>query len=103
MTFPVYIPVASLELHPHFVFETAAYLIALRVYLLLRKRQGDALEDTHRWWMIAAAAMGAVGGSKVLYWLEDPALPLAHWREPAYWMSGKTIVGALVGGWLAVE
>jgi phosphatidylglycerol:prolipoprotein diacylglycerol transferase len=103
MTFPVYIPVASLELHPHFVFETAAYAIAFRLYLLLRKRQGDALDDANRWWMIASAAMGAVVGSKALYWLEDPALTLALWREPAYLMGGKTIVGALIGGWLAVE
>lgn len=103
MTFPVYIPIGSLKLHPHLVFETAAYAVAFRVYLWLRKRQGDALDDSHRWWMIAAAAMGAVVGSKVLYWFEEPALTLAHWREPAYLMGGKTIVGALIGGLFAVE
>jgi prolipoprotein diacylglyceryltransferase len=53
--------------------------------------------------MIAAAAMGALIGSKVLYWFEDPALMMAHWREPTYLMSGKTIVGALIGGLFAVE
>jgi prolipoprotein diacylglyceryltransferase len=103
MSFPFYISVASLRLHPHLVFETAAYAIAFWVYLLLRKRTGDLLDDGNRWWMIAAAAMGAVVGSKVLYWFEDPALTLAHWREPAYLMGGKTIVGALIGGLFAVE
>jgi phosphatidylglycerol:prolipoprotein diacylglycerol transferase len=103
MTFPVYIPFGSLRIHPHLIFETAAYAIAFRVYLWQRKRQGDALDDSNRWWMIAAAAMGAVVGSKVLYWFEDPALTLAHWREPAYLMGGKTIVGALIGGLFAVE
>lgn len=103
MTFPVYIPLGALKLHPHLVFETAAYVIAFRVYLLLRKRMGDALDVGNRWWVIAAAAMGAVVGSKVLYWFEEPALTLAHWREPAYLMGGKTIVGALLGGLLAVE
>jgi phosphatidylglycerol:prolipoprotein diacylglycerol transferase len=103
MGFPVYIPIGSLRIHPHLFFETAAYAIAFRVYLLLRRRTGDALDDGNRWWMIAAAAMGAVVGSKVLYWFEDPALTIAHWREPAYLMGGKTIVGALIGGLFAVE
>jgi phosphatidylglycerol:prolipoprotein diacylglycerol transferase len=103
MNFPVYIPIGSLKIHPHLAFETAAYAIAFRIYLTLRKRAGDALDDGNRWWIIAAAAMGAMVGSKLLYWCEDPALTLAHWREPAYLMSGKTIVGALIGGLFAVE
>jgi prolipoprotein diacylglyceryltransferase len=103
MTFPVYIPVGPLKLHPHLIFEMAAYAIAFRVYLLPRKRFGDVLEDGTRWWMIAMAAMGAVVGSRVLYWFEDPALTVAHWRHPAYLMGGKTIVGALIGGLFAVE
>lgn len=103
MPFPFYIHLGALRLHPHVVFETLAYAVAFRVYLLLRKRGGDALDDGTRWWMIAAAALGAVVGSKVLYWLEDPALTLARWREPAYLIGGKTIVGALIGGLFAVE
>jgi phosphatidylglycerol---prolipoprotein diacylglyceryl transferase len=103
MTFPVYIPLGSLKIHPHLVFEALAYAVAFRVYLLLRKRMGDLLDDGNRWWMIAAAAMGAVVGSKVLYWFEDPALMFAHWRDPLYLMGGKTIVGALMGGLFAVE
>jgi phosphatidylglycerol:prolipoprotein diacylglycerol transferase len=103
MTFPVYFHLGSLRLHPHLVFEIAAYTIAFRAYLTLRKRRADALDDGHRWWIIAAAAMGAVVGSKVLYWFEDPALMFANWRNPAFLMGGKTIAGALIGGLLAVE
>ncbi len=91
MTFPVYIPLGALKLHPHLVFETAAYAIAFRAYLLLRRRTGDALDDATRWWMMAAAAMGAVVGSKALYWFEDPALTLAHWREPAFLMAASDV------------
>src|SRR5258708_8210342 len=103
MSFPVFISAASLKLHPHLVFETLAYAIAFRVYLTLRKRSGDALDDCNRWWIIAAAAIGAVVGSKLLYWFEDPAGTLAHWRDPAFLMGGKTIVGALIGGLFFVE
>ena len=103
MTFPVYIPIGSLKIHPHLIFETAAYAIAFRIFLVLRKRAGDALDDGNRWWLIAAATMGAMVGSKLLYWCEDPVMTLTHWPEPAYLMSGKTIVGALIGGLFAVE
>lgn len=103
MTFPVYIPLGSIKLPPHLIFETAAYAIAFRIYLFLRKRTGDPLDYENRWWIIAAAAMGALVGSKLLYWCEDPALTLAHWRESVYLMGGKSIVGALIGGLFAVE
>jgi len=89
MSFPLYIPVGSLKLYPHLVFETLAYVIAFRVYISLRKRFGDALDDGNRWWVIAAAAMGAIVGSKVLYWFEDPGAALSHWRDPAFLMAAK--------------
>jgi len=103
MSFPVYLPVGPFKLHPHVVFETLAYAVGFRVYLYLRKRRGDRVDDANRWWVIAAAAIGAVVGCKVLYWFEDPAATLTHWRDPAYLMGGKTIVGALIGGLFAVE
>jgi phosphatidylglycerol---prolipoprotein diacylglyceryl transferase len=103
MNFPVYLRSGSLSVHPHLVFEVLAYGVGFRVYVGLRKRAGDALDDVNRWWVIAAAAMGAVVGSRALYWFEDPRLTLAHWSDPAFLMGGKTIVGAMVGGLLAVE
>jgi len=103
MSFPVFIPTGSLKLHPHLVFETLAYATAFLVYLAMRKRRGDALDDGDRWWVIAAAAMGAVVGCKVLYWFEDPAATLARWHDPAFLMGGKTIVGGLIGGLFFVE
>jgi phosphatidylglycerol:prolipoprotein diacylglycerol transferase len=102
MHFPFYLRVGSLSLHPHWEFETLAYAVAFRVYLWLRRR-GDVVDTANRWWVIAAAALGAALGSKLLYWLEDPRLTLQHLRDPAFLLGGKTIVGALVGGLLAVE
>jgi prolipoprotein diacylglyceryltransferase len=103
MSFPVYLHFASLRLHPHLVFEALAYAVGFRAYLWLRKRNGDALDDANRWWVIAAAAMGAVAGSKILYWLEDLRLTFAHRMDLAFLMGGKTIVGALAGALFAVE
>lgn len=103
MQFPAYIHLGPLALHPHWVFETLAYFVGFRVYLRLRARTGDHLAAGDRWWVVAAAAVGAALGSKLLYWFEDPAVTLARWRDPVYLMAGKSIVGGLIGGLVAVE
>jgi phosphatidylglycerol:prolipoprotein diacylglycerol transferase len=87
----------------HIALEAIAYFVGFRLYLLARRRSGDALPDSTRWTVIAAAAVGAVVGSKLLYWVEDPAATAAHWLNPDYLLGGKTIVGGLVGGLIAVE
>jgi hypothetical protein len=82
--FPVYLHLGSMRVHPHLVFETLAYAVAFRVYLWLRNRSGDALPDANRWWVICVAAGGALAGSKILYWLEDPRLTLANLHNPEF-------------------
>jgi prolipoprotein diacylglyceryltransferase len=103
MQFPVYLRIGPISLHPHWVFEALAYFVAFRVYLWLKKRSGDVVPDEARWWVIAAMAGGAAIGSKILFWFEDPRLTAAHWNDPRYLMAGKTIVGAMIGGLIAVE
>ena len=51
--------------------------------------------------VIVATILGAAIGSKLLGWLEDPAY-LMHGLA-AIWPGGKTIVGGLLGGTIAVE
>jgi phosphatidylglycerol:prolipoprotein diacylglycerol transferase len=101
--FPVYLQFGSLRVHPHLFFESLAYIAAFRVYVWVRRRNGDALPDANRWWVICAASGGALAGSKILYWFEDPRLTLANLHNPAFLLGGKTIVGALIGGLIAVE
>jgi phosphatidylglycerol:prolipoprotein diacylglycerol transferase len=103
MTFPVYIPVGPWSLHPHFVFETLAYFVGFRLYLWQRRRDGDAIDTATRWSIVAAAIGGAAIGSKLLFWFEDPALTWQHRVDLEFLMSGKTIVGGLVGGLIGVE
>lgn len=102
-TFPVYIHLGSRTIHPHLFFQTLAYVAAFAVYLHLRRRFGDSLALPLRWATVAAAIAGAALGSKVLYWLEDPRATLQNLQNPAYLIGGKTIVGALIGGLVAVE
>ena len=54
-------------------------------------------------WVLVGAILGAACGSKLLYWLEDPRQTLLNWNNFTYLMSGKTIVGGLLGGLIGVE
>lgn len=87
----------------HFLLESLGYFVGFRLFLWARRTQGDFLETGTRWTIVAAALLGAAAGAKVLYWLEDPLRTIQQWDDLAYLMAGKTLVGALLGGTIAVE
>jgi prolipoprotein diacylglyceryltransferase len=101
------IPVGS---HPawHPVMETLAYAVGFAVYRRLRGRQGDALAEPQRWTVLASAAVGALVGSRMLGLAEQWPTVAGAWRTGHVLAlllapGGKTIVGGLLGGWMAVE
>ena len=95
-----------LQPHPalHTLLEALGYTFAFALYRHLRRRSADVVTDRQRGSVIAAAVLGALVGSRVLGLLEQaPRFPL-HWHALVTPGSGgKTIVGGLLGGWLAVE
>jgi phosphatidylglycerol:prolipoprotein diacylglycerol transferase len=88
------------ELHP--LFEAAGYVGGYLIYRWQKARLGDALSDESRWMVIAAAAVGALVGSRLLGVLEQAPKMGFHWRQ-LMMPGGKTIIGGLLGGWLGVE
>lgn len=103
MHFPVYVWLGPVALHPHWVFESLGYLVGSRLYLWLKARRGDTIAAADRWTVVAAAAVGAALGGKLLYLLSDPELTAAHAGDLAFLMGGKSVVGGLAGGLVAVE
>lgn len=87
----------------HFIFETLGYAVGFRLYLWQRRAGGDVIGAQRRWSVIAAAILGAAIGSRLLFLFEDPAETLAHLHDVSFLLSGKTIVGGLLGGWIGVE
>jgi phosphatidylglycerol:prolipoprotein diacylglycerol transferase len=101
------IPMGS---HPgwHPVFETLAYAAGYTVFRRVRARQGDVVAEPQRWTILAAAAVGALVGSRLLGLAEQwPTVLQARQAGQLLKMlvspGGKTIVGGLLGGWLGVE
>jgi phosphatidylglycerol---prolipoprotein diacylglyceryl transferase len=83
-------------------------LVGGLIYRSMRARRSDPINDQARGWVIVAAAVGAAIGSKLLHHLASPSELVAQLDHSgpeiaAYLMGGKTIVGGLLGGWLAVE
>jgi phosphatidylglycerol---prolipoprotein diacylglyceryl transferase len=87
----------------HFFFESLAYAVAFRIYVSERKNAGDFLETSTRWNIVIAAIAGAAVGSKLLYCFENPQLTAHNWTNIPYLLAGKTMVGGLLGGTIAVE
>lgn len=102
MQFPVYIEFGSWKIHPHVLFESLGYAVAFR--LLLRNIKSDTISFSQRSSAIVGGLVGAVLGSKGLVLLQHIDLLWQHWQQ---WLllilQGKTVVGALLGGWLGVE
>lgn len=103
MSFPAYFHLGSLVLHPHWIFESLAYTAGFYLYRRLRRQHGDVIDSRARWWVIIAAMIGGFAGSRILSAFEDPVFLADHWLQPRLFLGGKTIVGGLVGGLIAVE
>jgi prolipoprotein diacylglyceryltransferase len=103
VTFPVYLWIGSVPIHPHLVFNVLAYLVGARVYRRLKARVGDHLAPEDRWSVVAAAFVGAAVGGKLLVVLDHPSLAVDGWHDPVSLIAGQSVVGALVGALLAVE
>jgi phosphatidylglycerol:prolipoprotein diacylglycerol transferase len=91
--------------HPelHALFETLAYALGFTLYRRTRTHTGDVITLPQRWSIIAAATLGALAGSRLLGLLEQAPRMHIGWAQVLTPTGGKTIVGGLLGGWLAVE
>ena len=81
----------------HLAFEVAGYLSGAGLYVWLRSRHRDPIDDRSRAAVLTGAAVGAAIGTRLLFWLSYPGLPVTAS------FSGKTIVGGLLGGLIGVE
>ena len=82
-------------------FELLGYAAATLLYIRARRKSGDLLPDGVRSTVVCAAFAGAAIGSRVVVLLQEPRA--LSWRSLILLDGGRSIVGAILGGWIAVE
>jgi phosphatidylglycerol---prolipoprotein diacylglyceryl transferase len=83
----------------HALLEALGYGVGFQVYRHLKKKRGDFLPKEWRFQLMLAAILGALIGSKI------PGLCdfFVATNSERTWLSSKTVVGGLLGGFIAVE
>ncbi|MCB4807226.1 prolipoprotein diacylglyceryl transferase [Tamlana sp. 62-3] len=102
MKIPFEPTVFGFNLNVHLILEYLAFFLAFRFYLFLRKKQIDAINSNNRLSIILGATIGALIGSRVIGFLENPVFDFTK-ENLINLINTKTIMGGLFGGLLGVE
>jgi phosphatidylglycerol:prolipoprotein diacylglycerol transferase len=89
----------------HFGLEVIGVMVAFSLYTRLKKGIVDPISEEHRTYLLIAATLGAVVGSRLLGSLESPELFFSGGGKygPIYYFQAKTVVGGLLGGLFTIE
>ncbi|MEM6964666.1 MAG: prolipoprotein diacylglyceryl transferase family protein [Bacteroidota bacterium] len=99
-TIPFEPTIWNVPINVHLVLEYLAFFIAFRYYVILRRKSQDHISNDNRLSIIVGAVFGALFGSRLMGFLENPIAPI---ESIVYLMNVKTIMGGLFGGLLGVE
>ena len=86
----------------HLVLEYLAFFLAFQYYVYLRKHRTDVISSNNRLSIILGAALGALIGSRLVGFLENPMIEFSQ-ENLIQLLNTKTIMGGLFGGLLGVE
>jgi prolipoprotein diacylglyceryltransferase len=103
LNFPFFIQIGSAKILLHTILEVAAYFIAFRYFLFLRKKQGDVINQPNRIWIIIATIFGSLIGSRLIGGLEEPPQIAKADNVFLYFYLNKTVLGGFLGGLFGVE
>lgn len=85
----------------HFVLEACAYALGARTYWIT-SRGHPIPTGANRIFLLGAVIFGALLGSKTLHVLEHLDYLISQ-GDYSHWLSGKSVLGGLLGGTLAAE
>ena len=90
------------QINIHLILEYLAFFLAFRYYVYVRKRSVDSINSMNRLSIILGAALGALIGSRLVGFLENPMIEFSK-ENIVQLLNTKTIMGGLFGGLLGVE
>ncbi|MGB6269226.1 MAG: prolipoprotein diacylglyceryl transferase family protein [Olleya sp.] len=92
----------GVNINIHLVLEYLAFFLAFRYYIVLRRKSTDVINTNNRLSIILGAALGALIGSRLVGFLENPLIQFSQ-QNLIQLLNTKTIMGGLFGGLLGVE
>ena len=101
MNFPCQFELFGSKVYYHFIFETLAFFIGVRLYYYLKKKTPDTINDINRLWILLGAMIGALIGSRVIAMLENPS-EICNQTWLIFYQN-KTVAGGFLGGLFGVE
>lgn len=102
LTIPFEPTLFGYPINVHLVLEYLAFFLAFQYYIFLRKRSEDVISSNNRLSIILGAVIGALLGSRLMGFLENPFISLST-ENLVQLLNKKTIMGGLFGGLLGVE
>lgn len=102
MTIPFEPILFGIEINIHLIAEYLAFFVAFRYYIWLRKKSNDRISNTNRLSIILGAIFGALIGSRLIGFLENPLITLNS-DTIIHLLNTKSIMGGLFGGLIGVE
>ncbi|HEX5169171.1 MAG TPA: prolipoprotein diacylglyceryl transferase family protein [Cyclobacteriaceae bacterium] len=102
MNIPYQPIVGGRTINLHLILEFMAFFVAFRYYVFLRQKSDDPISRDNRLSIILGAAIGALFGSRIIAFLENPLITLTQ-EAVLQLLNAKTIMGGLFGGLLGVE
>ena len=103
MTFPVVFHILGHPIAAHEICEMSGYVVGVLTYVGIKRRNESPRTNDTKFWIIVWCVLGAMIGAKALAWVEMSPEEMADLHSWADFLGGKTIVGGLLGGWIAVE
>ena len=86
----------------HLILEYFAFFMAFKYYVALRQKSKDHISSNNRLSIILGAALGALIGSRIIGFLENPLIDFSQ-HNIIQLLNTKTIMGGLFGGLIGVE
>lgn len=101
MTFPFQFQIFGNIYYWHFIFETLAFFVGIRLYYFQKRKIQDPISEINRLYILIGAMIGALLGSRIIAMLENPAE--INNQTLLIFYQNKTVAGGFLGGLFGVE
>lgn len=101
MSFPFQFQIFGHTYYWHFIFETLAFFVGIRLYYFQKRKIQDPISEINRLYILIGAMIGALLGSRIIAMLENPS-EITHQTLLIFYQN-KTVAGGFLGGLFGVE